>query len=436
MDTLKKWKQKYPNTTPGMHGGEPLLVKDEHLERIFKFIHENWDGQTHIQTNATMISDSHIEMFKKYNVGVGISCDGPPELNEEREARLGGEDVTDKMSEKTNDMIFRLSEERGVGVGIITVLHETNAGTDEKLETLLEWMDELNKLGTTGHYNPAIPYEDIQTGISLHPERLKEVYLRTWEWMKEEQYRSWNPMRQYIDNLLGIKLGNCVNNKCDVFNAGAAKIIKGDGESTGCGKTWSTVGDGVPFLQGPSTDEEYNDTEERYEMLKQVPGPYTEGEEDMGGCKGCEYWNVCQGGCPSAGWDDEYRNRTMWCKAKYALYEQIENDIRTILPNIRMITDLPWNAEVARHASRWDLDIKPFVAMDPGEPGSSSTFGRTEHPHGTVKEEVPDEAIPERSFDEMVEDYKRKHGEENVVVDREEDYIHADSDQGGWSQEE
>jgi uncharacterized protein len=30
-----------------------------------------------IQTNGTLIKDAHIEMFEKYRVQVGISCDGP-----------------------------------------------------------------------------------------------------------------------------------------------------------------------------------------------------------------------------------------------------------------------------------------------------------------------------------------------------------------------
>lgn len=432
METLGEWKERYPDTMPGMHGGEPMLVKDEHLDQIFNFITEHWDGRPHIQTNGTILSDSHVEMFKKYDVGVGISCDGPVELNTERKARIGGEDATDNMSEQVHENIERLVDE-GIGCGIITVLHKTNAGTDERLEKLLEWMDWLNKNGVSGHYNPAIPYEDVQQDVSLSPERLKEVYLRTWEWIKAEPYRSWNPMQQYVDNLLGVQLGNCVNNKCDPYNAGAAKIIKGDGSTTGCGKTWD-FGDGVPFLQGPSTGNEYNNDDSRYEMLKQVPGaPGDDSAPDMGGCRGCRYWNVCQGGCPGAGQNDDWRNKTIWCGAKYALYEQIEHDIRAIMPNVRLVTDLPWDAEVSDTASSWQLDIKPFAAIRPDQDGNSSSYGNATHGFGSVEEQVPDEALPDRTFEEKVERYKREYGEEVVTVDRERGEIHADSETAKWS---
>lgn len=425
-DRLLEFKE-FSNETPGLHGGEPLLIPVEDIRKMFEFIDEHWDGQPHIQTNGTLIEDEHIEIFKEFNVNVGISCDGPDELNDLRKARAekGGKkvDITNAMTDRTLDAIKRCSE-AGVSVGIITVLHEHNAGTDEKLEVLLDWIDNLNQSGVTGHFNPAIPYDDIQTDESLSPERLKEVFLRCWEWMKEESYRNWDPMRQYQDNLLGNSLRDCVNNRCDVHNAGAAKIVLGDGESTGCGKTWSEVGDGEPFLQGPSTGNEYGEGQERYEMLKQIP----QGE---GGCQGCDYWNVCQGGCPASGLDQDYRNKTRWCVAKKALYSRIEDDMRAMFPNFDLITDLPWNADIQRLTSKWNYDGKPFAAMDPGEPGRSSVSKGYDHQHGKIEERVPEEILPEKSFDTHVEEYKEKYDEEDLFIDREKGHIHADSD-GGW----
>jgi len=446
---LEQWKEQYPTDVPGLHGGEPLLIDTDDLEVVFKWVYDNYESvrdgtqASHIQTNGTLIKERHIDLFKQYNVAVGISCDGPVELNRERLARpekdeaADGFTTTDSLSQITNDNITRLASQ-GVSVGIIVVIHETNAGTDDRLETLLDWMDDLAQQGVTGHYNPALPYDEIQTENSLSGERLKEVYLRTYEWMKEEQYREWNPMSDARDNLLGNKLTNCVNNRCDVFNAGAAKIVTGEGETTGCGKTWGSVGDGVPFLQGPSNESKYDDNEERYEMLQQVPGPYTDGESDLGGCKGCKYWNVCQGGCPSGAIDQDFRNRTRWCPAKYAMYEAIENDMRTLFPNITLITDYPWNAELAKYASKWGLDIKPFAAMDPGVDGPSSVWGGYSHPWGGPLERVPDDVFPDdwRGEKEFI---KSMYDEEVLEIDENTHNWHADSDMGvknddGWEQ--
>ncbi|MFB6199724.1 MAG: radical SAM protein [Candidatus Nanohaloarchaea archaeon] len=434
MDQLRRMKEKYPNETPGMFGGEPLLMKNEHLERIFKWVYENYDSGAHIQTNGTLIDDEVIEMFKKYDVDIGVSCDGPVELNRERlasgELEEDEREMTDNMSQRTLENIKRLNNEEGLSAGLIVVLHKTNAGTEERFEKLLDWMDELAQEGISGHFNPAIPYENIQTGISLDPETLKKRYLRTWEWIKEEPYRNWGPMQTYVDNLLGLSLRNCVNNKCDVFNTQSAKMVMGNGETTGCGKTWSQVGDGAKFLQGPSTGNEYGETEERYEMLKQVPGGPDKPEEapDMGGCRGCRFWNVCQGGCPSSSINNDYRNRTLWCEAKYALYRKIEKDLRAVLPNIDLITDFPWDADLARKASRQDLDIKPFAAMRPDTEGRSSASGGAENPFGAPIERVSDQIS---DWDKKVKYYEEEYGGEVVEADRSSGSIHVDSKNPG-----
>lgn len=434
LDRLKEMSEVSPNMNPGLHGGEPLLLSNADMELLFEKMYEFWDLEESddnptIQTNGTLLTDDHIRIFKKYDVGVGVSCDGPPELNVEREARMGEKDVTDKGSEKTMDAIERLIES-DVGVGVITVLHKTNAGTDERLEKLHDWMDWLNRNGASGHFNPAIPYEDIQTDISLSAERTAEVYVQTYEWMMEEPYREWDPMYKMTDNLMMNNLGNCVNQKCDVYNAGAARIVKGNGETSGCGKTWSAVGDGTAFLQGPSNDTEYDDSEERYEMLKQVPGPYTEGEEDMGGCKGCPYWGVCHGGCPSHGLDGDFRNRTKMCEAKRKLYEAIENRIRTTMPNMLLTTDFPWHLETNDLVRHGVTDLGAFDAVETGD-GSYSSVYRGAPKNAIVADVISEltesDEVEHIDFDDRVKLYEELAGEDNVTSNRETGSIHMDS---------
>jgi uncharacterized protein len=437
MKELSNFRERYPQEIPGLHGGEPLLLRDEDIETIFEWIYNNYEqvrkGEkySHIQTNGTLLRNKHIDIFDKYNVNVGVSCDGPPELNRERKASMR-EDATDRLSGLTYENIFKLGE-ADVPVGVIVVLHETNAGTDEALETLFEWMDELNKNGISGHYNEMLPYENINQDLALSPERMKEVYLKTWEWIKEESYRSWRPMRDFQDNLLGNKLTDCRVAQCDVFDAGAAKIIDGEGETSGCGKTWSAVGDGTPFLQGPSNGTEYNDDQDREKILMSLPGaPETEGP-DLGGCKGCRYWKVCHGGCPSAGIDEDHRNRTRWCESKYYLYQKIEEDMRSIFPNIQLVTDLPWNADTFKYASNGMLDIGQFDAMNSqGDGKNKSVFGGFDRHKGLPEEMVPQEAMPERTRETIVDDFKNKHGAENVTVEMDGETVvtHADSDMG------
>src|SRR5262245_6019411 len=64
-------------------GGEPLLVPEAVLEDLWAFGLERF-GTNGIQTNGSLINDRHISLFKRYKVNVGISVDGPDDLNDVR----------------------------------------------------------------------------------------------------------------------------------------------------------------------------------------------------------------------------------------------------------------------------------------------------------------------------------------------------------------
>ena len=71
------------NSPFSLFGGEPLLVPLADLEELFRWGLEKW-GSNGVQTNGTMITPEHVVLFKKYKVSVGLSLDGPDELNDSR----------------------------------------------------------------------------------------------------------------------------------------------------------------------------------------------------------------------------------------------------------------------------------------------------------------------------------------------------------------
>src|SRR5215212_9116031 len=66
-----------------LFGGEPLLLPIGDLEELWSWGLEQFGGNQ-VQTNGTLITDAHMELFEKYRVRVGISLDGPGELNDAR----------------------------------------------------------------------------------------------------------------------------------------------------------------------------------------------------------------------------------------------------------------------------------------------------------------------------------------------------------------
>jgi uncharacterized protein len=68
------------------HGGEPLLVRPERLDRWCSRLKDELadvvEFRTAIQTNATLVNDEWVEIFRKHEMVVGVSLDGPPDVND------------------------------------------------------------------------------------------------------------------------------------------------------------------------------------------------------------------------------------------------------------------------------------------------------------------------------------------------------------------
>jgi uncharacterized protein len=76
------------------HAGEPLIMPRSYYEAAFSIIAETIGGVCQvshsIQTNATLIDDEWCALFKKFQVRVGVSVDGPQQLNDQhRKTRQG-----------------------------------------------------------------------------------------------------------------------------------------------------------------------------------------------------------------------------------------------------------------------------------------------------------------------------------------------------------
>ena len=69
----------------GLHGGEPLLVKKSKFQEICDIILTNCgdvEVNFSVQTNGALIDDDWVTIFEKYNIGVGVSLDGPEAIND------------------------------------------------------------------------------------------------------------------------------------------------------------------------------------------------------------------------------------------------------------------------------------------------------------------------------------------------------------------
>jgi uncharacterized protein len=116
------------------HGGEPLtigtaamrqlLAPFERLRRAGRIMHV-------VQTNATLITDKWCDLFDEFEVSVGLSIDGPPEMTANR-VDWRGEPAFDRIVAGVSKL-----KERGVHFTVIAVVdHENTGNAVEILEFL------------------------------------------------------------------------------------------------------------------------------------------------------------------------------------------------------------------------------------------------------------------------------------------------------------
>jgi uncharacterized protein len=298
-----------------LHGGECTLIDRQDFERILAKMFELQKRST-LQTNCYQIDDDLIRLFKKYNTSIGVSIDGDGELNSLR-GFPNNPEANASFTKQVLANIERLTKE-GVKAACLIILTKVNAGSVEKLERLVKFILKLREIGVNaGRINIMWTNREENKQYELTPDEATTAWLYLYNSLKQHRDLNWQPFRDFVDNLMGFSHSSCSYGKCDYYCT-MTKVILADGSLGNCDRTHQEE-----YLYPRSEQPSY----ERYDILK-----YTD-------CKDCRFWNCCYGGCPAEAVNDDWRNKTRFCKATYDLYAAIENDIKTLLPNIQLITE-------------------------------------------------------------------------------------------------
>jgi uncharacterized protein len=355
-----------------LFGGEALLVPERDLEELWRWGLEQW-GSNGIQTNGVLINDEHLRMFREYQVHVGISMDGPGELNDARWA--GTLARTRAATAKSEANIERLCAE-GMPPSLIVTLHRGNA-TGDKLPRMHEWFRRLERLGVTSARLHVLEVDEAGVGAAyaLSSEENLAAFL-SFAALEPELDTLRLDLFQDMRNLLAGTDDNatCVWNACDPYTTRAVRGVEGRGQASNCGRTNK---DGIDFVK--SEVEGF----ERYLALYHTP-------QEHGGCAGCRFFLMCKGQCPGTAIDGDWRNRTEHCDLWKGLYRHLEEQMLDA-------GEVPLSASPERkdlEAAFLDLwasgqstsiaGVRRMLAERAGDPGASVAVanGHGDVPHG------------------------------------------------------
>ena len=297
-----------------LFGGEPLLTDIDDLETIFKWGFDRY-GFNGIQTNGVLITDRHIEMFKKYRVHVGISLDGPDEMNDTRWA--GSLEKTREATRKSFEAIKKCLDNK-LSLGLIITIHKKN-GLPKCRERFKAWIKELQSWGVDGaRLHPLeIDHSSVGETLALTPEQNIEFLLDMWDFEISELNVPGKKSFQFdifrdVEYMLRADDANatCTFMTCDPYTTHAVQGIDSQGNKANCGRGNK---EGINWIKADV------DGFERQMALYHTP-------QEHGGCQGCRFFIMCKSHCPGTGADMDWRNRTDTCmnwKVAFSIYERM-----------------------------------------------------------------------------------------------------------------
>lgn len=289
-----------------LFGGEPLLIPRRDLEELWAWGLEKY-GSNSIQTNGVLITADHIRMFKQYKVSVGISIDGPGELNDIRWA--GSLPLTRSATAKTEAAIEMLCRE-GIPPSLIITLHRGNA-TAARLPAMADWFRLLEVMGVTVVRLHILEVDDpaVRARWALSIDENIATFMHFADQETKFKRLSFDVFKDMRNLLMGRdREVTCVWRACDPYTTDAVRGVEGTGQRTNCGRTNK---DGIDFSKGDSPGFE------RYVALYNTP-------QENGGCRGCRFFLMCKGQCPGTAIDGDWRNRTEYCEVWKTLFAHCE----------------------------------------------------------------------------------------------------------------
>ncbi|XHU85472.1 anaerobic sulfatase maturase [Peribacillus muralis] len=318
-DLLRRFIQQYMSETNGIasfvwQGGEPLLAGFDFFQEVVTLQAEFAPPHTiisnAIQTNATLINEQWARFFKKHRFLVGVSLDGPEEINDRR--RVTGTGVGSYRQVMRG--IEHLRKE-GVEFNILTVVHEGNIDRAAELVRFYKQEDFKNI-----QFLPCMDFRAQQVdkpGVyTITPEQYGKFLCEAFDvW-----YENGEPKLsiRMFDNMLRVQLNYesefCVHRE----TCPKTLVIERNGDAYPCDfyidDRYKIGNVGVDSLADILNHDNFNTFVNR---KKQLPES----------CSTCQYLKYCHGGCPrNRMWDGENAIETDYFCTSYQMFYSYTED--------------------------------------------------------------------------------------------------------------
>lgn len=295
------------------HGGEPLFWSASQFRDILCYMHETYPDvawKNSMQTNLTLLTDEHIQVFKKFSVSLSTSMDGYRELHDENRVFVNGNETHYIIVDK----LHKLSK-NNIHSGLIVVLNRTN------IDKIIEIYNYFKKHNQGFRVNPL-----IDTGEALKNSRLSitpDSYARCMKlffdyWINDDSAVPVHNFVEWTSSLITRVTSSCsfVENCQNQFT-----VIEPNGDISVCDRLCGNT----EYVYGNITKDDLYEIFTKKQKVFECRSEILKKHE----CKECKYWDICHGGCPteSSGGLKDINKKFKYCDAYKEIYQHIENFI-------------------------------------------------------------------------------------------------------------
>lgn len=303
-----------------LHGGEPLIMKKD----LFKFLMDELDRidriginvRRKIQTNGLLIDKEWLNLLSEYRVYLGISIDGPREVNDKYRIDLANRGTYDRA---VKGLKMALAHD-GLHTSVISVINPEFSGREMYQHLRDLGVAKMDFLLPEGNYEN-LPFNYIPSERNTpFADFLIDVFNA---WLEED-----NPdvTVRILDRIIRSMFGG--DAKSDTFGNSPIRVAvietNGSIEPT---DNFKMCEDGMTDMSLSVFDNSFNDLiNHNFFQDVLIKNNITPKE-----CEGCKFINKCAGGRLSTRYNKEYGfdKKSVFCSDLFKLFDYVEKFVNS-----------------------------------------------------------------------------------------------------------
>ncbi|MEZ5402445.1 MAG: anaerobic sulfatase maturase [Bryobacteraceae bacterium] len=304
----------YPNSTFAFQGGEPTLAGLDFFTKLVDLQQRiGRDGQNvsnALQTNAMLIDDNWAQLFRSYNWLLGVSLDGPEEINDMYRFNKAGRGTWKQVMKGVECL-----QKNKVDFNILCVLSQANVDKPKEIYKFYKSIGIDNI-----QYIPLAEFnrDGSRMPFTITPEQYGKFLVDTFDlWWPDRRKVRIRFFDNIAESVAGMKPGSCtMHETCDSYC-----VVEYNGDVYPCDffvesnwKIGNLALDSWPEIARRAR---------RFDFAKKKTLGHPE-------CHVCEWQSICHGGCPKfrEGPQGRFEDLDYFCQAYKMIYARAVGPLR------------------------------------------------------------------------------------------------------------